>query len=120
MRREAIDVTREPPGEAVRPRQRDERDVRAWQAAAQRAQRRHRAQQVAELQCAEHCDFPARLGGEGARADVIAERRAEWPLHFVARSQFPRHASSRSLYSSATIRTGSSPRPQCSAPSSFR
>jgi hypothetical protein len=43
MRREAIDVTREPPGEAVRPRQRDERDVRAWQAAAQRAQRRHRA-----------------------------------------------------------------------------
>jgi hypothetical protein len=43
MRREAIDVTREPPGEAVRPRQPDERDVRAWQAAAQRAQRRHRA-----------------------------------------------------------------------------
>jgi hypothetical protein len=54
---EAIDVAAEPVGEGRGPRQPNERDLRLGKPSAERSQRRHRQQEIAQVQRAEDGDL---------------------------------------------------------------
>jgi hypothetical protein len=73
---EVVDVAAEALRKLTRPRQPDQRDARFGQGHAQRAQRRHRAQHVAQLQRAKHHDVarvdPLEQGHPAHRQNVPA------------------------------------------------
>jgi len=107
-----VDVAVEASREGFGRRQSDQRDVRARPGVTQRAQHRHRAEQVAELQCAEHRDalrafVNHRFDRQGCHPSQCSFQ-CSWSRNRSSRARIERRAGS-SASAASTASRGSTP-----------